>query len=155
MAVPSKRLKGKKYRDAKAAEEQAKSGASSGAETKARSAVDIALCRIAAAARDWGVPAASLLRQGRHGPLWRGIPLDGAHRSGLEAAVAELEARRTRLERGRRAWEDDGARRENSGGDPAARIQQLEAGAQAAVRGDGPRVDALSLLRDTRALARA
>jgi hypothetical protein len=117
-------------------------------------AVDTALARIACAARERDVPAAALLRQGSHGPLWKGDRMDGAHRAGLDAAVEALEARAARLERGRWEWAWGVAGALGASWDAAARLRRLEARAQGVLREHGARVDAHSLLRDARALGR-
>ena len=116
-------------------------------------AVDTALARILAAAREAGVPDAALLRQGRHGPLWTGTRLEGAHRSGLESAVGALEERAARLDRGRWAWAWDVAGALAGERGPAVRLRRLEERAQAVLRADGARLDAIAILRDARALA--
>ena len=118
-------------------------------------AVDTALARIAAAARTWDLPLASLLRQGSHGPLWKGVRLEGAHREGARDAVQDLEERAARLGRGRWDWAWDVAGALGAGWSALARLERLEARAQAILREDGARVDALSLLRDARALQRS
>jgi hypothetical protein len=118
-------------------------------------AVDTALARIAGAARERDVPAAALLRQGSHGPLWKGDRLEGAHRSGLHAALDGLEARAERLGRAGWDWAWEMAVSLGSGRGAAARLERVEARAQAVLRQDGARIDAVSLLRDARALGRA
>lgn len=117
-------------------------------------AVDTALARIASAAARWDVPRAALLRQGQHGPTWKGDSLSGAHRAGLESAVADLERRGERLGRDRWQWAWGVASAFASEWTPADRLARLESQAQRVLREDGARVDAVSLLRDVRALQR-
>lgn len=113
--------------------------------------MDTALARIAAAARIWDLPLAALLRQGSHGPLWKGVRLEGAHREGARDAVQDLEERAAPLGRGRWAWDVAGAL--GAGWSARARLERLESRAQAILCEDGARVDAVSLLRDARAQA--
>lgn len=117
-------------------------------------AVDTALTRILSAASRWDVPSTALLRQGQHGPTWKGDSLSGAHRAGLDAALAGLEARADGLGHGRWGWTWDVAEIFGAEWSTNTRLSRLESRAQAVLREDGARIDAVSLLRDVRALER-
>lgn len=118
-------------------------------------AVDNALSRIESTAQQWDVPAAAMLRQGRHGPLWKGQQLCGKHRSSIDSQLLELERRATRL--GRSSWDWTwgvvGALGMESR--TASRLTRLESRAQDVLREDGARLDAISILREARLLKRA
>jgi len=118
-------------------------------------AVDIALARIAATAANGDVPRTALLRQGRHGSAWNGDSLSGAHRSGLEAAVTQLEQRGERLGRVAWEWARDLASAFGADWSTLDRLNHLECRAQSVLRENGARLDAVSLLRDVRALRRS
>jgi hypothetical protein len=115
-------------------------------------AVDTALARVAATAGEWGIPAAALLRQGRHGDAWKGATLIGSHRSGFGPAVTALEERGKHLGRDARDWTWGLAGALGVEWTLTTRLKRLEARAQAVLREDGDRLDAISLLRETRAL---
>ncbi|HET6229268.1 MAG TPA: AAA domain-containing protein [Longimicrobiaceae bacterium] len=128
-------------------------------------AVDTALARIRGTVGECGLPEAVLLRQGRHGPLWRGPSLQGAHRTGLDAALGELERRAGHLGRERNwAWiladaigggGSAGHRERRERLERLERLDRLEARAQGVLREDPDRLDARALLRDARSLRQA
>jgi hypothetical protein len=120
-------------------------------------AVDTALARIRRTAAECGLPEAALMRQGRHGPLWRGTSLEGAHRRDLDAALCELERRAEHLgrERANWAWILADAIGGSGNAEPAERVERLEARAQGVLREDADRLDARALLRDVRSLRQA
>jgi len=112
-------------------------------------AVDTALGRVAAALDLCHLPRTLLLRQGAHGPSWRGPRVDGGHRS--PAAVGELEQRCARLDE--REWSI--ARLADALATPPttidARLERVEAKARRVLGDDPSRVDARALLRDVAA----
>ena len=118
-------------------------------------AVDTALARVATAAERWDLPRASLLRQGQHGPAWKGDSLTGSHRSGLDSGIAALEERGERMGGGRWDWTWDMASALGADWSSTTRLGRLEARAQAVLREDASRIDAISLLRDARTLRRS
>ncbi|MDB4952189.1 MAG: hypothetical protein JWM27_4838 [Gemmatimonadetes bacterium] len=119
-------------------------------------AVDTALARIRRTVGECGLPEAALMRQGRHGPLWRGPSLEGAHRRGLDAALGELERRAEHLNHERNwAWILADAISGGGSAGPPERLERLEARAHGVLRADPDRLDARALLRDVRSLRQA